>query len=83
MNKMKLHIYLSITMLTLWTLGWICMKIYFAHEEASMNEEKEYIKSLIALSKELKRVNKLVEDIKKIKNESENSKDSEVEDSED
>ena len=77
MNKMKLHIYLSITMLTLWTLGWICMKIYFAHEEASMNEEKEYIKSLIAFSKELKRVNKLLEDIKKIKNE-----DSEVEDSE-
>ena len=64
-------------MLTLWTLGWICMKIYFAHEEASMNEEKEYIKSLIAFSKELKRVNKLLEDIKKIKNE-----DSEVEDSE-
>ncbi len=77
MNKMKLHIYLSITMLTLWTLGWICMKIYFAHEEASMNEEKEYIKSLIAFSKELKRVNKLLDDIKKIKNE-----DSEVEDSE-
>lgn len=74
---MKLHIYLSITMLTLWTLGWICMKIYFAHEEASMNEEKEYIKSLIAFSKELKRVNKLLDDIKKIKNE-----DSEVEDSE-
>jgi hypothetical protein len=66
-------------MLTLWTLGWICMKIYFAHEEASMNEEKEYIKNLIALSKELKRVNKLLDDIKKIKNE--NSKDSEVEDS--
>jgi hypothetical protein len=64
-------------MLTLWTLGWICMKIYFAHEEASMNEEKEYIKSLIAFSKELKRVNKLLDDIKKIKNE-----DSEVEDSE-
>jgi len=77
MNKMKLHIYLSITMLTLWTLGWICMKIYLAHEEASMNEEKEYIKSLIAFSKELKRVNKLLDDIKKIKNE-----DSEVEDSE-
>jgi hypothetical protein len=77
MNKMKLHIYLSMTMLTLWTLGWICMKIYFAHEEASMNEEKEYIKSLIAFSKELKRVNKLLDDIKKIKNE-----DSEVEDSE-
>jgi len=77
MNKIKLHIYLSITMLTLWTLGWICMKIYFAHEEASMNEEKEYIKSLIAFSKELKRVNKLLDDIKKIKNE-----DSEVEDSE-
>jgi hypothetical protein len=64
-------------MLTLWTLGWICMKIYFAHEEASMNEEKEYIKSLIAFSKELKRVNKLLDDIKKIKNE-----ESEVEDSE-
>ena len=64
-------------MLTLWTLGWICMKIYFAHEEASMNEEKEYIKSLIAFSKELKRVNKLLDDIKKIKNEN-----SEVEDSE-
>jgi hypothetical protein len=64
-------------MLTLWTLGWICMKIYFAHEEASMNEEKEYIKSLIAFSKELKRVNKLLDDIKKNKNE-----DSEVEDSE-
>jgi len=77
MNKIKLHIYLSITMLTLWTLGWICMKIYFAHEEASMNEEKEYIKSLIAFSKELKRVNKLLDDIKKNKNE-----DSEVEDSE-
>jgi len=77
MNKIKLHIYLSITMLTLWTLGWICMKIYFAHEEASMNEEKEYIKSLIAFSKELKRVNKLLDDIKNIKNE-----DSEVEDSE-
>jgi len=77
MNKMKLHIYLSITMLTLWTLGWICMKIYFAHEEASMNEEKEYIKSLIEFSKELKRVNKLLDDIKKNKNE-----DSEVQDSE-
>jgi len=77
MNKIKLHIYLSITMLTLWTLGWICMKIYFAHEEASMNEEKEYIKSLIEFSKELKRVNKLLDDIKKNKNE-----DSEVQDSE-
>ena len=51
------------------------MKIYFAYDEASMNEEKEYIKSLIALSKELKRVNKLLDDIKKSKNE--NSKDSE------
>ena len=81
MSKIKLHLYLSITMLTLWTLSWICMKIYFAYDEASMNEEKEYIKSLIALSKELKRVNKLLDDIKKSKNE--NSKDSEVEDSED